>query len=358
MERIFTVDDPRTLDGVLSIVPGEAPVPEMEFSYDISPPKGSIRDESTMATCVHCRHPNHWHGFVMRFPDGSRILVGKDCGFKLYGAEFNEKHRSFKSARATSLRLSRIRTIDAQVDKSLGELWALAQAPALIAVLTVRKQLRDRMPALARALGAVATSGGMLSYEVQVDDVIGQLRDESLEEDPDQKKAETDGEKKKPRTRTETRNHGSLKGAMLFRTEQSPASVIEEQQAKLRAFWRPDRKSGTPTPLEKAEIKTLSETKAGTLVADTRRAVEVAEEMIGLGHALAAFFERDNLVRIVRWTRDRPDLRGRYALTTQGGIAWENEDTGTKVAVVRPKDLLVPPSPGLERLKRALVSGY
>lgn len=358
MERIFTVDDPRALDGVLSLLPGGATVPEIEFSYDITPPKGSMRDESTMATCIHCRHPNHWHGFVMRFPDGSRILVGKDCGFKLYGAEFNEKHSSFKSARATALRISRIQTIDAQVDKSLGELWALASTPALIHVQAVRMQLRNRMPALARALGKVATSGGTLSYEKQVEDVIGQLRDETPEEEPEQKKAEAEGEKKKPRMRTETGNHGSLKGASLFRTEQSPALVIKDQQAKLRALWRPDRKSGMPTPLEKAESRTLTESKAGTLVAETRRAVDAAQEMIELGLALAAFFERDNLARIVRWTRELSDLRGRYALTKQGGIAWENEDSGSVVTVSRPKDLVMLATPGLERLKRALVTGH
>lgn len=113
-DRIFTIDDPRTLERILDVLPGTAVVPEIEYGYDVTPPKGALRDQSTMVACIHCGHPNHWIGLVMKYPDGSRILVGHDCGFNHYGIEFTRQHQLFTEQRNAALRVKRIRAIDAK----------------------------------------------------------------------------------------------------------------------------------------------------------------------------------------------------------------------------------------------------
>jgi hypothetical protein len=98
LEIEFTSTEPELLEGMSNapVTPGDVVI---EYAYD-------LRGRPTMARCVHCKYPNHFKGFVIRLADGSRRLVGKDCGRKIYGGLFDDLVKDFKTARelAGSLR--------------------------------------------------------------------------------------------------------------------------------------------------------------------------------------------------------------------------------------------------------------
>ena len=88
------IDDPQTLDNLLDAPPETDEVPEIEFEYD------TRMTDIGMVRCIHCKKTakNHNRGFVLRFADGRRMLFGKDCGEKQYGAVFTLAKRDFRSA--------------------------------------------------------------------------------------------------------------------------------------------------------------------------------------------------------------------------------------------------------------------
>lgn len=90
----FSAADPEKLDHLLQSVPETDEIPEVEFAYDTS--AGGVG----MVRCIHCKKvaKNHYRGFVLRFADGRRMLFGRNCGEKVYGAEFAYNKHEFQRA--------------------------------------------------------------------------------------------------------------------------------------------------------------------------------------------------------------------------------------------------------------------
>jgi hypothetical protein len=101
LARNFNVDDPEQLDHLLSSIPANDEVPSVEFQYHT--PGG----RSAFVYCAHCNERTHNHGFVMKYQNGNRILVGRDCGKKLYGLNFNTAYNDFKAAQNRAFELKR-----------------------------------------------------------------------------------------------------------------------------------------------------------------------------------------------------------------------------------------------------------
>src|SRR4051812_24492830 len=74
-------EDPEKLEGLVREVPANDAEPHVEFSYDL---RGADRER---LRCVHHQH-RHYAGFVMN-KGGARFLVGRDCGRKLYGQNWD-----------------------------------------------------------------------------------------------------------------------------------------------------------------------------------------------------------------------------------------------------------------------------
>lgn len=90
----FRNDDPEALPQLLAELPKGQEVPELEFEYD------TRQSAVGMVRCRHCKKnaANHNIGFVLRYQDGSRILVGKNCGEKQYGQAFTYRANHFRAA--------------------------------------------------------------------------------------------------------------------------------------------------------------------------------------------------------------------------------------------------------------------
>jgi len=103
LKTTFRHADPEALPDLLAALRAGDEVPELEFEYDT---RGT---GVGMVRCRHCKKhaANHNVGFVLRYQDGSRILVGKNCGEKEYGQAFTYRAKHFRSAMKRSELLRR-----------------------------------------------------------------------------------------------------------------------------------------------------------------------------------------------------------------------------------------------------------
>lgn len=103
LKTTFRHADPEALPHLLAALRVGDEVPELEFEYDT---RGT---GVGMVRCRHCKKhaANHNVGFVLRYQDGSRILVGKNCGEKEYGQAFTYRANHFRSAMKRSELLRR-----------------------------------------------------------------------------------------------------------------------------------------------------------------------------------------------------------------------------------------------------------
>ena len=67
MARRFWISDPEALSNLLERVPARDEVPEIEYQYDVTPPKGKSRP---YVRCAHCFRPIHWKGNVWSTESG------------------------------------------------------------------------------------------------------------------------------------------------------------------------------------------------------------------------------------------------------------------------------------------------
>lgn len=174
LARRFAVDDPECLDQLSLSVPETDHVPVIEFAYDLTPPRG---DKRPFVRCAHCKYPNHWRGYVMRCADGTRFLVGKDCGAKIYGADFNLVERDFRVQRTRQAYLRRLDRVRAAFPAALCGVVEIARSKALGQYEAVNRDLRNGMSDLFRQLSQVVKfREGVLYVEERVRDYAAEER--------------------------------------------------------------------------------------------------------------------------------------------------------------------------------------
>lgn len=208
----FEVDDPNTLDGIVRAVPKTDEVPTIQLVYDT---RGGSAGK---IICVHCGHPNHNRGFVMRFSDGTGILVGNRCGAKLYGAQFHSLSKDFDARRTRKRLLRRRGSALAAWTTFSSWLESLPSHRAFTAFEQIKTRLNREVPELVAAVGrACKRDGGSIFRDVRV-------RDFKAEEHRD-KIAEI------------AAAHGRRppQSGPLFKTERSLVGVLGGQ-----GFWRVD----------------------------------------------------------------------------------------------------------------------
>ncbi len=147
--RVFRCSDPENLDNILLNPPAGGEGPQIEFQYDVTPPKGVDRP---YIRCAHCGYPTHWLGFVLLYPNRARILVGKDCGEKLYGASFAQIARHFTQAETRQLQLARLESVNRAYIPFLRFLLALQQHPSVRQVNILLSDMEVSAKSLLRLL--------------------------------------------------------------------------------------------------------------------------------------------------------------------------------------------------------------
>jgi len=85
----FTTDNPNALSGVVHELPQTDEVPYVEFAYSVG---------ARQVRCVYDRYDNHGKGIVMKYRDGTRILVGWVCARKIWDVNFDLVAKDFDLA--------------------------------------------------------------------------------------------------------------------------------------------------------------------------------------------------------------------------------------------------------------------
>lgn len=181
--RTYRIEDPTTLDGFLDRVrPLAEDMPALEYVYY----NGSA---GTRLPCAYCRDldkPNHLKGFVLKYPDGARVLIGNLCGEEHFGQrEFKRMRQRFE---AEANRQSLLRRRGAALGGFPALLAGLRATLASDGVDTYRRlqaTFRHQFPRLAAMLNyAVAARGGEVFYYAEVRNLKAESdREERREEE-------------------------------------------------------------------------------------------------------------------------------------------------------------------------------
>lgn len=283
----FTASDPESLEGVTDHPPPDSE-PEVEYRYNMT-------GRGEMVRCVYCRHPNHYHGIVVRYPDGSRRLVGRDCALTHHGVEFERGLVEFEAAIERQSYARRRRALiqaSAQVFREFSE---LRQHPAVEAHDKTLWQWRNLLHELAAAVANVARRDERLTIDRQVRDVEAEMDRRARLGD----RFEEERQKAKAAGKTwQLYKHvpeevGPLDGAVFFTVGVRVRNRLEELQGSIQKTFQ---------MLSGEDLKTHQIRSGLNKLGDLRDAL--AHELDRLD-ALMDAFSPENLSRIARWANEQ-----------------------------------------------------
>ncbi|MEY9153720.1 hypothetical protein [Bradyrhizobium japonicum] len=366
LRTAFTTNDPESLEGLIEDIPATEELPFVELWYDF---RGSKRER---LRCVHCRYHNHLAGYVIRTTEGQRVLVGHECGDKLYGADFEILRSDYDQARDYASNLRRWNNLQAVLPAFLEWLADLECCSAVRTYRDTKRVFRDELP---RLFGAVAVAllrdQGVLSVDERLRDFEGENRAvERYERDKKEWDELTQAERKDRK-----RNHG-------YRAPQPPQlpmfKAIPKPVMTVRAanFFSDD-----PLPHQRlAEVLNgfedlVSEISAATLKAaayEGRRDDLHRERRLLLAHSfkgvfrrlgallevirtsiedvseLDALFRPDSLAVLVSWANSHPRIKQRFKLSGRGLAEDDPTAVDPSPVVTLPTTFAVP---SLERME-------
>lgn len=287
LEFEFTASDPESLDGVTEEPPPDSE-PEIEFRYNMA-------GRQEMVRCVYCQRPNHYRGIVVRYPDGTRRLVGRDCALTHHGVEFEKGLVEFEAAFERQSYARRRRALldaSARVYKGFVELRA---DPAVTAHERALWQWRHYLDDLAAALVNIARRDEHLTVDRELRDEAGERdRKERLgarfEEERQAAKAAGQTWQLFKRVKEDV---GPLQGALFFGSGVPVAKRLEEVQAEVQRAFQFLSGEELRTHQIRNGLRKLSE------LCDA-----VGHELDRLD-AVAAAFDAENLARIARWANEQ-----------------------------------------------------
>lgn len=329
----FEALDPAALQDLLEELPGNDEIPSVEFAYDTKHRTGlKIR-------CVHCRYPNHFCGFVLKFSNGARILVGKDCGKKIYGVDFTHMQKEFESAKDRAYYLRRRHTILSSAAGFLHALDQLVAHASLKQFREIRRSYMREMPQLARMTFEACTNGeGGMFVDEKVRDLEAEAKREEQAEIAQQRldkiskteKRKLNKLKARPIYRVIPKRIGTIKGLPFFRTGESPPNerfgILRRELSALIASL---------------EIESLSTPRLISLQADLSKRIS---EVLAVFDSLASLpdaFEVGNLLLIAQWATARATDGSSYSAES-GALRWHRRDQSKPVVVVGPSNYRIP----------------
>jgi hypothetical protein len=307
LEISFRTDDPAMLAGVVHELPATDETPFVEFAYNTKTGSGH------KVRCIHCRYDNHNRGFVLRFKNAARILVGKDCGKKLYGADFDVIEKDFDAAKDRAYYLRCKRSTLAAAPSFRAALSSLGRHPALAQFQDAKHSFNRAMPGLALDLAkAVLQDGGDLYLDEKVRDLDAEARREEQQDILAQhigtmtktaiRKAREDGllrhEGKRPRPifKRVPKRIGSIRGLAFFRVDQEPPRD-RIGQLSARAIHI----------LEALPASTMTTAQLRVVFRDLGQIVDALIDEIDRLAELPDAFDAGNLSRIATWATARSE---------------------------------------------------
>ena len=310
VKTAFSTADPSLLEGIIWELPTTEETPRVELAYNTKGGAGG-----GLVFCVHCRHETHNRGFVLRFEDSRRMLVGKDCGKKIYVADFDAIEKDFKGARERAGFLKLRNSITANKAKWLSVLASIKADPSLSGFRECKRLWNQTLPELAKVIGEVCAKGGELYINERVRDLAAEERREERQTN-NSKQIGT-------MTKTAIRKARALGDLPSSGRPQTPIyKDILKYIGKLEGqeFLRIDHRLPDNRILELAArveqiLDALSQTKYSTaqyavVFRDLRQLCEALVYEISRLHEIFDAFNSRNLSLIAQWATFR--FEGRY----------------------------------------------
>jgi hypothetical protein len=214
--------DPEDLNNILPRVRAlGADMLEFEYIYDRTPAK---RKSGRLVPCAHCGRRNHFHGYVLRYPDGAGVLIGKDCGAKNYGLWFHTKQTEFSDRITRASALGKLRAASQRLPDALTELGDLLEdAGWTDRSISRATNFRNKFRKLCDHL--LSATSGRLIAPVQVRDSDAENRRDARIDREIKRRAEAAGMEQEE---YERRNHEVLRSDPSL--EREPLHKSEEQE--------------------------------------------------------------------------------------------------------------------------------
>ncbi len=180
LETAFQIADPKALSNVRSLIPplSEVAIDKVEGTYEVS---AQPWERNLWIRCCECgRDQNHKKGFVLRFVDGSRATVGKDCARVEHSLEFDDYLKTFETRRDRALEIRRFLLAVDLLPSLARSLRRAHDDPGILAALRLRHELESRFPDFFAHL-AKSSQGRIIGPQRRRDIESEKLRDDRLD---------------------------------------------------------------------------------------------------------------------------------------------------------------------------------
>ena len=162
IDRAFSIEEPTQLHGLVERPPQTDQIPTIEYAYSVRPPGGRKMGHAPSMKCVFSHSPLHWKGFVIRWKNGDRALLGSTCGSIHFGFSYTEIKKTFDDSRSRQADLIRLVAVRSLLPEVLTELRASLVGNEVRSYDTHRSDFMSAFPELHQALGEFARLGGRL----------------------------------------------------------------------------------------------------------------------------------------------------------------------------------------------------
>lgn len=283
------IDDPLAVPRLSSEKPAADLTPAIVGEYHLS-------KEHPRLWCCHCQGHRHHNGFVITNETGSNYMIGSKCGPEHYGLSFSFAQREHKAKVQRKGVLERLASICAAADAVNATIREILHSDGLRLIDQKREELKRASDSAFSALAVSVRTGSMLYEIVEVRDFEAERRRD------DQLPPDKSGP---PIYRGERMPIGRVAGTAVLREKDDCRDHLLSLKAAIETVVRM-RNADT----NKQSLQTL--TKA---VRVAEEAWDAAAESIIEAENAPAFFSRENLDRLERWTAEN-----RYYRLTRDGI--------------------------------------
>lgn len=315
LEAGLMILDPSTQDGLVERIP-EGVIPEKPLnSYDTK-----LSSDGEKMNCAQCGHRrNHYRGITVLLSDGSKALVGRNCGEKDFGRDiWGQLESDLEYRQNLVFYEARIKPYEQELSSILDglEVW-LEVAEVVDNFFT---KLRKAMPNLYKALRRDAWASGELTYARTVrKTVVGR-----------------DGE---PQTRNEEviERLGPVPAATYFRNKPLRTRLFAAGRQIKEVLDRIDKTKGQNGLNEMRSV--------------SRERVEIRREFRDIRdqhHSCFEILDLENRQRVVNWANAGLDDVGKMQSSHSQLI--ERDDYNSIPIVNFPKSFPKPPSSLIELL--------
>jgi len=315
LDTIFDTSSPELLNGISCDIPPDKEV-HIELAYSLNGrPEGRAR-------CVFCKWSNHYNGFVVRHRSGSRHLVGKDCGFKLFGVDWSEFTKEFDAARDLASYLRRRNAVLAIRDYTVTRLAVLQSDPCIDTYDDIRRSFREVLPGLYHKLATSAAGDGQISIEEKTRDFAAEeKRDDKLDRMTlTERKALGLNGKRKPIFKFIPVPIGHISGKSFFKTGTSPRESIKNAASIISDAFTGLENGGTNVRTIKKHLKQLKD------------AVTIIEDSVAQLRNMTEAFEAGNLALIARWATNLSARTDQARYVAEIGTLRRIDNYGERVA--------------------------